>query len=363
MSDAVSVRGRPASLDEGVSEAAAILRRSRCAVIAGAGTDVAGAEAAVSLARAVDGVFDHLHADGVLRDLEVMGQAGWIVTTPSQACARADLVLLVGSGLDSAWPGFVARLRLNGPPPLHPDRSRRVIRLCPGEDGFAGEAATIGGEPRELPILLGVLRALCAGRPPRDDAPLLGQLRDCARALQDARYGVALWSAERLDPLAIEMLCGLIDDLNASTRFAGLPVPGPGNAMGIAQASAWASGFPFRTSFARQQPAHDSWRFDARRMVESGEADAAVWIAALDPAAPPWRRALPTIALVARDTSFASSPEVLITVGRPGLDHPAVLFEQDLGGLVAKQAAAASAVPTVAHVVGRIIEALGADPC
>ena len=98
-------------------------------------------------------------------------------------------------------------------------------------------------------------------------------------------------------------------------------------------------------------------------MVESGEADAAVWIAALDPAAPPWRRALPTIALVARDASFASPPEVLITVGRPGLDHPAVLFEQDLGGLVAEQAAAASAVPTVAHVLGRIIEALGADPC
>ena len=45
-------------------------------MIAGLGTDVAGARAAIALAERLGGVVDHMHAAAVLRDLAVMREAG-----------------------------------------------------------------------------------------------------------------------------------------------------------------------------------------------------------------------------------------------------------------------------------------------
>ena len=48
------------------------------------------------------------------------------------------------------------------------------------------------------------------------------------------------------------------------------------------------TGFPVRTGFGRGYPEHDTWRFDSTRLVDSGEADAAIWISAYGAEAPPW---------------------------------------------------------------------------
>ncbi len=72
-----------------------------------------------------------------------MRQAGWIVTTPLQARARADVVLLVGGDLDADWPGLEARLLLGQPPSLYPDVPRPAA--APGRRGRA--------EARDLPEL------------------------------------------------------------------------------------------------------------------------------------------------------------------------------------------------------------------
>lgn len=364
-----SIAGHDAPLDDAIAAVADILTTSRRAVIAGLGTDVAGAEAAIALARRVGGAFDHVHATAALRNLDVMREAGWVVTSMQQARALADLVLLVGPGPVGRWGVLAERMRLAAPPALAPDAPRRVIRLCPGGGSASaasggGEVETIESRPEELPILLGALRAQVAGR-------RLGSLGDRAKpvaalaeTLRKARYGVAVWSAADLDALAIEMLCGLIDDLNAHTRFAGLPLPPEDNAAGVMQAAAWRAGFPVRIGFGHGQPEHDPWRFDATRLVESGEADAAVWISACSAEAPPWRRRVPLVALVGEGTGFAVAPEVAITVGRPGIDHDAVLFDEYLGVLAAKPATGPRNTPKVADVIGRIAALLPeAAPC
>ncbi len=76
------------------------------------------------------------------------------------------------------------------------------------------------------------------------------------------------------------MLCGLIDDLNATTRFAGLPLAAGGNAEGVhAGAGVADSGFPVRVGFRDGRGrGHDPWRYDAARIGDSGEADLALWI-------------------------------------------------------------------------------------
>jgi formylmethanofuran dehydrogenase subunit B len=326
--------GRAAALDDAVREAAALLGASRSAVIAGLGTCAAGAEAAASLAENCGATLDHAHSDALLRDLGAMREYGWIVATPLLARARADTVLLAGAGLD----GFA----LPTAPSLDPGKARRVLRFA----------------PKELLPQLGILRALAAGRPVASGGDPDSALAQLADALRTARYGVAVWSAGAMDEIEIEALCGLISDLNAKTRWAGLPLPAPGNANGVAQALGWKTGFPVRVSFAHGHAEHDPWRLDAARMVEGGEADAAVWVQAIEPGPPPWKRRVPLVAVTALGAAFAEPPDVSITVGRPGVDHDAVLFSADAGALVAVRAEAPRAVPTVANVLGRIAAAL-----
>jgi formylmethanofuran dehydrogenase subunit B len=373
MNTGARIHGRAVPLDNAIAEAARLIAGSRCAVFAGLATDVAGGAAAVELARRVGGVIDHMHADAALRDLDLMRRAGWVVTTPAQARARADVLLLAGPGLDAAWPRLWDELQLDRAPSVFPETARRVVRLCVGRVAASSADAgasvlTIGEDAAELQPALGVLRALVAGRPVRSDAALLQPLRECASLLSSARFGVIVWSAEWLDALSIEMLCGLIDDLNAKTRFAGLPVAPGGNAMGVAQVGGWMTGFPLRIGFARNRPEHDPWRFDAARMIDSGEADLAVWISAFAPQTPPWRRAVPTVALVASGTKFRSPPEVEIGVGRPGVDHASVTFDFALGALVCKQVTteqspASRSVAEILHRIGGALHDVPPRPC
>lgn len=334
MSPTVLVRGQGAALDEAAHAAARLLAGARCPVIAGLGTCAAGAEAAAALAEACGGVLDHAHSDALLRDLGAMREYGWIVATPMLARARADTVLLVGPGL--------GEFAMPPAPALDPGRARRVLRFA----------------PTPLLPVLGVLRALAAGRPVADHADPGGALAQLALDLQQARYGVAAWSAEAMTEMEVEALCGLISDLNAGTRWAGLPVPAGANANGVVQALGWTTGFPVRVGFGRGRAEHDPWRFSAARLIESGEADALVWVQAMETEPPPWKRSVPLVALTMPGVQFAHPPEVAVTVGQPGMDHDAVLFNAESGALVAARAEAASDAPTVAGVLGAITKAL-----
>ena len=103
------IRGKSAPLDDAIAEAANIVAGSRQPVIAGLGTDVAGARAAIKLARLVGGVVDHMHSGALLRDLDVVREAGMMVTMPTEAHVRADLLLLVG-WVDRSMAGLTERL-------------------------------------------------------------------------------------------------------------------------------------------------------------------------------------------------------------------------------------------------------------
>jgi formylmethanofuran dehydrogenase subunit B len=323
-------------------------------VIAGLGADVAGARAAIALAKQVGGAIDHMHSKALLRDLDVMREGGMMVTTPNQARLRADLLLLVGPGLIEAWPDLPARL-LTGV-------RRRVIWLCPGPGARQKGIDIVGDDPADLPILLAALRARCAGRPVAKLTMAAESLDALAADLQQARFGVAVWSAAEHEGLSIEMLCGLVKDLNANTRFSGLPLAPPDNAAAVQQVSGWVTGFPLRTGFARGYAEHDPWRFDVTRLIDSGEADCAVWISACKSARPSWARDVPLIALTTDAEGMAA--QVAIAVGRPGIDHDAVEYLADTGTLAAFSASHPGPALSVADAVNRIAAALpAAMPC
>jgi len=253
-----------------------------------------------------------------------------------------------------------------------------VVWLCPGPEvarSLAKDAhahvEVIGGDEADLPIMLAALRARVAGRP-IGKTPVPQEAIDAlAGNLQAARFGVAVWSASSgIDALAIEMLCGLIKDLNANTRFSGLPLPPGDNAAGVLEACGWTSGFPMRSSLRADADAaghdavhdavHDPWRFDASRLVDGGEADCVLWISAYRPAAPTWTRNVATIALTAPDARLRRPARVQIAVGRPGTDHDSIEHLAATGALGTIVAAAPSAAISVARVIADIAAALPA---
>ena len=88
--DQAWIGGKPVPLEAAIAEAARLLAASRLPVIAGLGTDIAGARAAVALAERIGGVVDHMHSDATLRDVGVLREAGAFVTTPNEARLRGD---------------------------------------------------------------------------------------------------------------------------------------------------------------------------------------------------------------------------------------------------------------------------------
>src|SRR6202020_1148240 len=127
----------PASLDDAAAAAAQLLARSRQPLIAGLGTDIDGARAAIALGQRVGGVIDHMHSAALLRDLDCLRETGIMLTTPGEARVRADVLLLVGDGLLQTWPSLIERLLA---PPARPEGAevkRRILWL-----GARGAGAT-----------------------------------------------------------------------------------------------------------------------------------------------------------------------------------------------------------------------------
>jgi formylmethanofuran dehydrogenase subunit B len=356
------IDGKPAALERAVAEAARLLAASRSPLIAGLGTDIAGARAAIGLAERIGAAVDHMHSDALMRDLAVVREAGIMLTTPREARLRADTLMLVGPGLDDAWPDLAGWL---GHGPAHDAApARSAVRLCPGRAAPARDGATIiGRDPGQLPALLAALRARLADRPAArmatKSAVPARTIDELAKRLATARFGVAVWSAAVLDALAIEMLCGIVSDLNAQTRFCGFSLAPPDNAMGVLQACGWMTGFPMRTGFGRGFPEHDPWRFDGARMAASREADCLLWISAYRAAAPIADARAPVIALTSGEAMRLDRPAIQIEVGRPGIDHDAVEHGPAIGTLVALAAAAkTNDALSVADAIGRIAAAL-----
>lgn len=359
--DRAWIDGRAVPLKAAITEAASLLGASRVPLIAGLGTDVAGARAAIALAWRIGAAIDHMHADALFRDLDVMRAAGVMVTAPGEARARADCLLLVGAGAAAAFTELPQLFNT----PTAPEAGaapRRICWLCPGREraraGAPAGVEVIGRDPADVPVLLAALRARFSGRPIGKTSLPMKTIDALATDLAAARFGVAVWSVADLDPLATEMLYGIVADLNAKTRFTSLPLRPGDNALGVTQVCGWMTGFPVRTSFGRTYPEHDPWRFDAARLVESGEVDCALWIAAYGDVAPDWSKDVPIIALTGAPARLRDQPRVAIEVGRPGVDHDGVAHVLSAGALALVAATRSSPAPSVARILGDIATAL-----
>jgi formylmethanofuran dehydrogenase subunit B len=354
--DACFIEDRSVSLADATHAAAALIAASRLPLFLIGACDVAGARAAILLAERVGGVIDHVESEGAFRELDVMRSFGKFIVTPNEARQRADTILLVGSGLTELWPDMIERLGLAELPRLALQPQRREILWIGARHEEQRLSALaqhkIAAENDALAGLLAMLRARNAQRRVALSASDGVALDAMAEALKNAKFGVVVYNPACLDALTIEMLVGLVADLNRTTRVSTISVGGSGNAEAAMQTSAWMTGFPVRTGFGRGHPEHDPWRFGASRLIESGEADALIWISS-EPKLPAWASRIPVVAL-STQVSTKSDFKVQIPIGQHGRDHAGVDFARDTQSLAWCPATQASRLPSAASVLEQI---------
>ena len=364
------IDGEAVSTGRAVQAAAEWLGGARLPLITGLQTDMAGITAAIRLAIEVGGVIDHAQSAEIYPMIEALRDAGMMLGAPSEVRRRADRVLIVGADTFAASPDLPAWLFLGGPDLGNATQgeTRQAIWLGASKDlSDLPEAVTVEAVPcdeADLVDAIAMLRAAVAGhRFAEGPLPATGVVA-LADLLKGARFGCAIFAPAALGAIGVEMLAGLVADLNAKTRFTSLPVLGAGQAYAAAQASTWMAGTPLRTGFARGTAEHDPELFEAGRLATSGEADGAVFVSALRDvpvAEPDWSGAVPIIAVTAHSPAWKNPPKIGFRVAEAGADHDGILFDERFGSYVPVDAGndrKTGELPTAAHILDAIAEAL-----
>ncbi len=369
------IAGKPAELSAAIAEAVEILRSARHPLIAGLGTEVQGMRAAMSLADRAGAVLDHMNSHGFMRNIQVVQNSGWQITTLTEVKNRVDLLLVIGTDIVSAFPRFFERHVWNAETMFGQDPASREIVYLGGRniDTSAGVAPD-GRQPdalpcdlERLPEVIAALRALVSGKKlhATDVAGIAtADLEKLAQRLAAAKYSVVTWVAGALDfphaELTVQNIAELVKTLNKATRSSGLPLGGIEGDMNANQVSTWISGYPMRTSYARGYPEHDPYHFSADRLLSGGEADALLWVSSFNPDRTPPASALPTVVFGHPDMKLEREPEVFIPVGLPGADHPGTMFRSDNVVALPLQQLRASSLPALDSVLNAIEQALRA---
>jgi formylmethanofuran dehydrogenase subunit B len=234
-------------------------------------------------------------------------------------------------------------------PPNTPDDAHITAIACP-TDRLGDIAMT--------------LRLLLRGRPlqAEDVAGIpITQLGDIVTRLADAHYGVIAWAASELDfphaELAVQAFCGLVKELNTTTRCSGLPLGGNDGDYTFSQVATWQAGFATRISLANGCPQFDPIQYNWERLLESDEADLLLWISAFDTGRTP-PSYTPSIVLGRAGMQCEAEPDVFIPVATPGIDHAGHLYRCDSAVAIPLRSLRDSHLPEVSRVLHAITDGL-----
>lgn len=336
------INGKNATLEDAIKTAAAILKQSKQPLFAGLGTDVNGMRSVMDIADQTRGVVDHMQGARAAHNFKVLQDRGWINTTLMEVKNRADLIILAGTDT-SAFPRFFERMIQNKNSLFSKNLENRLVIYLGDSSAVAKLTDSNGLKIRQLKCkisqvgeVLAATNSLIAGAKLQAKKVAGVRIQDIvklAEQMKIATYGVIVWSTADLNwehaDLTVQSICRLVEELNKTTRFAGLPLDGSEGGTTAASVCAWQSGYPLRTSFGRGHPEHDTLRFAADNILARNEADALVWISSISAGIQPPATDIPTIALTEPEMQFKQTPAVHIPVGTPGIDHTGYMIRCD----------------------------------
>jgi formylmethanofuran dehydrogenase subunit B len=366
------INGKEVTLDQAVSHIADLLINSKQPLIAGLGTDLNGARAAMALADKSGATIDSYYSPAAFRNILVLQDTGYMTTTLTEVRNRVDLLVLVGTDIESTFPRFYERMVWNKESMFGQDiESREVIYLGKTPSGDAStspngkKAQVIACDNADLPEVVSVLRALVKGKQIQAETVAgvaVSDLSALADKLNAAKYSVVTWSAGQLDidhaEATIQNVCEMIKEINATTRSNGLPIGGKEGDTTVNAVASWQSGYPMRTTFNRRFPDYDPFLNDSRRILANDESDLLIWVSSFNTAVTPPQSSANTIVLGRSGMQFETEPEVYIPVGVPGIDHEGRTFRSDSVVSVPLRKLRDSGLPSVFEVLSAVEQAL-----
>ena len=338
-----AIHGKATTLDDAIAQAARILKTSSEPLIAGLGTDVGGMRSVMELADKIGAIIDHMHNDGAFRNILVLQDLGWVMTTMAEIKNRADLIIFAGTDATN-HPRFFERVVWNEKSMFRSDaQNRDIVYLGENLDTSQGKSPS-GKRPTHLECpqdeigeVISVLHALIGGNKTQKKDEIAGikmaKLEKLAEQMVNASYGVIVWSPGELNfphaELTIQNFCELSKFLNRETRFSGFSLGGNDGGMSAINVSAWQSGFPLRVSFNKGYPEHDAQKYATANVLKNKSADVLLWISSFSDQTKPPHAKIPTIVLATPDTKLNFKPDVFIPVSTPGVDHSGQMVRTD----------------------------------
>ena len=370
-----TVNGQASTLEAAVEKAGSLLRSARHPLLGGLATDVYGMRAVMNLAETSGATIDHMNSKSSMKNILVVQNSGWYVTTLSEVKNRVDLLLVIGTDIVSYFPRFFERVIWNKEAMFTENTADREIVYLGGRalDTTAGISPT-GRQPDVLPCdiervpeVLAALRAIVAGKPLKADQVAgiaRASLEKLAERLKAAKYSVIAWTGSALDfphaELSIQNIVGVVQELNKTTRSAGLPLSGNDGDVTAYNVSTWISGYPFRNSYRRGYPDYDPYHYDTARLLAEGETDVLVWINSFNPERLPPKSNVPTIVIGHSGMQFEEVPEVFIPIAIPGLEADGAQFRSDSSVTLPLRKLRDTNLPTLADVLSAIESTLKA---
>ncbi len=342
-----TIAGRPASLEEGIDQAAQILVQARYPLLYGLSHTTCEAQGkAVAIADWIGGTIDTTTSGSHGPALTAFQSLGQVTATLGEIRHRADLVIYWGVDPAETHPRHFSRYTLM-PEGLFVPRGR-PDRTCVVVDGRRTASAQeadifLQVRPGKDFEALWILRALVQGLSVEADqvqsetgVPLTAWL-DLAERMKRARYG-AMFFGEGLittggGHLNAEALLALVRELNDFTRFVCRPMASIGNAVGADNVLSWRTGYPFAVNLSRGYPRFSPGEYTANELLARREADAAMLIsvdaATLGPAAQEHLAKIPVIALGSQKWSFPWPAAVSFATALYGISVAGTVYRMD----------------------------------
>ncbi len=108
------IDGRDVDLETAMRAATDLIRASKLPLYGGLGTDVDGIRAVMALADKTGGVVDHALSEGQYRNFRVLQTRGWVMTTLTETRNRADVIIVVGTDIQTAASAILRAHRQRG---------------------------------------------------------------------------------------------------------------------------------------------------------------------------------------------------------------------------------------------------------
>ena len=365
------IAGKPTSLADAVKRAAELLNQANQPLLAGLGTEVQGMRSVLSLADKVGATLDHMNNYSSLRNILVVQNSGWQVTTLTEVRNRVDLLVIVGTDIVSHNPRFFERNVWNKESMFGQDTSAREVVYLGGQNLNTEAGVSPNGKKptvlpcdlAHLPEVIATLNAIVSGKKlvAFEVAGIkLADLENLAEKLKAAKYSVVTWVTSDLSfnhaDLTVQGITELVIKLNAKTRSSGLPLGGSEGDYSVNQASTWTSGYPTRNRFTRKHPEYDPYQFSSEKLLANGEADALLWISSFNPDKTPPISNIPTI--VIGHANMQAKADVFIPIGTPGIDHKGTMFRIDSSVSLPLSQLRKSELPSLGEVMAAIEAAL-----